>query len=238
VALAADGAADAPLREALACGADAVLQVVGPDPAGSPAEDGDGAAGTLLRAIRDHHGEPDVVVFGERPADPVATAVPAFLAARLGAAQALGLVSLGVAADATTVLRAVRRLDGGRRERLALPLPAVCSVEADAARLRRAALPALLAARGARVPVATAGPGDTAGSRRVQAGPPRPHRPRPRVLPAPQDPDPRRRVLALTGELLGDRTARRVVTPADPAAAVDALLGYLHRHGYLEGDPS
>src|SRR5581483_670425 len=109
--------------------------------------------------------------------------VPAFLAAELGAAQALGLVSLsadaasdGAASDGAAsdgAVLAERRLDRGARERLRVPLPAVCSVEGASARLRRAALP-------------------------VRTGP---FRPRARALPAPASPSARERVLELTGAL-------------------------------------
>jgi electron transfer flavoprotein beta subunit len=230
------------LREALAAGADAVLRIEGPDPARSPAEDGDRTARMLLRALRDHYGDPDLVVGGAGSPDRGGSAAPAFLAARTGAAQALGLVELRPADDGPRTagpgLRAVRRLDGGRRERLSVPLPAVCSVEPGGVRLRRAALPALLAARRAAVPAAAV----PAPPSRVQAGPVRPYRPRARFLAVPQDPDPRRRVLAITGGAAEGRgpgdadTVRRVVTPADPGAAADEILRYLHRHGYLKGD--
>ena len=70
--------------------------------------------------------------------------MPAFLAAELGSGQALGLV--GVRAGANGTLRVVRRLDGGRREVLDAPPGTVLSVEGAAASLRRASLPAELAA--------------------------------------------------------------------------------------------
>ena len=64
--------------------------------------------------------------------------MPAFVAAELGAAQALGLVE--VERDRRPACGAVRRLDGGRREVLVLTAPAVLSVEGSVARLRRASL--------------------------------------------------------------------------------------------------
>ena len=75
------------------------------------------------------------VVCGDASADRGSGAVPAFLAAELGASQALGLVAVAPAVDG---VRATRRLDGGRRELLAVGAPAVLSVEGAAARLRRA----------------------------------------------------------------------------------------------------
>ena len=47
----------------------------------------------------------------------------------------------------------MRRLDGGRREVLAVPPPAVLSVEGAVARLRRASLPAELESRRAVIEV-------------------------------------------------------------------------------------
>ncbi len=91
-----------------------------------------------------------MVVCGDRSVDRGTGALPAFVAHELGAAQALGLVALEVTAatgrPADLALSADRRLDGGWRERLRVPLPAVCSVEAAGVRLRRASLAGALAA--------------------------------------------------------------------------------------------
>ncbi|MEZ5321834.1 MAG: hypothetical protein R2698_07150 [Microthrixaceae bacterium] len=75
---------------------------------------------------------------------------PALVAAGLGAAQALGLVEVANATSGrgagAEVVVAVRRLDGGRRERLEVRAPAVLSVEGSVARPGRAPLSALRAA--------------------------------------------------------------------------------------------
>jgi electron transfer flavoprotein beta subunit len=220
------------LRDALAVGADAVLRIqpAEGDPDHDVATDGDSTAAALLDGLRRRHGSPDLVVCGDHSADRGTGATPAFLAHRLGAAQALGLLQLSVQDGE---LRAVRRLDGGRRERLAVPLPAVCSVEPTDVRLRRAALPAVLAARTATIPVVTS---TQRPSRAPHPGHARPYRPRPRVLPAPAGDDPRTRVLALTGALV-ERDPPRVVTPAGAAEAADELLGFLRQHGYLDDEP-
>jgi electron transfer flavoprotein beta subunit len=216
--------ADGMLREALAAGAHGVLRAEGPD------HDGAATASTLHRALLERHGPPDLVVCGERSVDRGTGSTPAFLAARLGAAQALGLTDLAVEG---TALRAVRRLDGGRREVLRVPLPAVCSVEATGIRPRRAPLPAVLAARRTDVPVVRVDP----------PGPPdhpvrtvavRPYRPRPKVLPAPTSDTARERMLALTGTF-AQRAVPRTVTVSDPVRAVDELLGFLRANGYLRG---
>ena len=82
-------------------------------------------ARTILAAF-EPWGPPSLVVCGDRSADRGTGALPGFLAHELGAAQALGLVSLEP--DAATVgaaraLVAERRLDGGWREQLRVPLP-------------------------------------------------------------------------------------------------------------------
>jgi electron transfer flavoprotein beta subunit len=143
-------AAEATLREANAVGA-SVLRVPWPSRKAadqdawiaSLANDGRWLAQALVAAVRTV-GEPDLVLCGDRSSDRGTGAVPAYVAHELGAAQALGLVSLTV--DGRE-LRAQRRLDGGRREVLRVPRPAVCSVEAAGLRLRRASLQAELKAR-------------------------------------------------------------------------------------------
>ncbi|WP_457031934.1 mycofactocin-associated electron transfer flavoprotein beta subunit [Kitasatospora sp. P5_F3] len=211
--------ADEVLRQALACGVQRVLRIDGPADA-----DSDATARALVAGLGL---VPDLLLCGDRSSGRGTGATPAFLAARLGAAQALGLTELSLRDGELT---AVRRIDGRRREQLTVPLPAVCSVEPTSARLRRAALPALLAARTAEIPVATVALPEP--RQPVRLSPARPYRPRPLVLPAPVGADPLARIRALT-ETDRPRTAARVITPAGPVEAVDELLGYLREHGYL-----
>ncbi len=145
--------ADDVLRAALAAGADSATRIDA-----SPELDGRTVAG----AIADHLHDADLVVCGDYSIDRGTGSVPAFLAAELGAAQALGLVGIDVTTATTLPLRVVRRLDGGRREVLDVPLPAVLSVEGSVARLRRASLAASLASRGTSI-TAVAGPPRSAG---------------------------------------------------------------------------
>lgn len=183
-------------------------------------------ADALVAAIRTV-GEPTLVLCGDHSPDRGTGALPAQLAHALGAAQALGLVRLAPAGDGA--LLGERRLDGGRRERLRIPTPAVCSAEAAGVRPRRAALPALLAAGDAPVPVAdVAHPAD--GPVRVTGV--RAYRPRARVVPPPAGATPRARLLALTGALVAHEPPT-IVHPATPAEAADTLLAYLARGGYL-----
>jgi electron transfer flavoprotein beta subunit len=225
-------AAESVLREALAVGADAVrVEWPGGKDGGDRAGDryladlaGDERA--LAAALAGVTGprSPALVMCADRSADRGTGAMPAFLAHELGAAQALGLVSLEVADGQ---LLAQRRLPGGRRERLRVPVPAVCSVEAAGVRLRRAPLPAVLAAQRAVIPVATAG----AAPRAVRVGSPRPYKPRTHAVPDVPAGSAHERLLALSA-VLTQREPPVVISPASASAAAGALLGYLHRAGY------
>ncbi|MFC0435320.1 mycofactocin-associated electron transfer flavoprotein beta subunit [Kutzneria buriramensis] len=215
--------ADEMLREALAAGALHVLRVEA-DPA-----DDEAAARALLSAVAEHHGPPDVVVFGDDSG-----AVPGYLAALTDAAQALGLLEL--TADGG-VLGGLRRLDKGRRERLEIPLPAVCSVE-PVLRPRRAGLPAMLAARNTKIPVVRPDvPQHRFPSGPVKATAPRAYRPRARIVPIPAADRAIDRIVALTNGLganaLATGGSATVVTPPDAAAAADLVIEYLTEHGYL-----
>jgi electron transfer flavoprotein beta subunit len=181
-------------------------------------------------------GSPDLVLCGDRSADRGTGAFPAFLAHELGVAQALGLVRLASGENRT--LLAERRLDGGWRERLSVPLPAVCSVEAAGTRLRRATLSGALGATENPVPIDEAASAFLRGGREhrgtVHLGPTQPFEPRTRVVPSPAGRTAHQRVLELTGAL--DRhDPPTLVGPLGAAEAADVLLEYLARHGYLEG---
>ncbi|MEU6128079.1 mycofactocin-associated electron transfer flavoprotein beta subunit [Saccharopolyspora sp. NPDC047091] len=227
----APAGADELLRAALAAGADEVLRV---EPAGAPdpraADSGAGTARALAAAVRDRFGPPDLVLTGDHSPDRGTGATPALLAAEFGCAQALGLVSLDTALAADGRLRAMRRLDRGRRERLAVPLPAVCSVEAAGVRPRTAALPAVLAARSTAIPVVPAGAEPDLPRITAAHG----YRPRARELPAPAGTDPLLRLRELTGAEQRSDPPRVVVTD-DPAEAADELLAFLRDKGYLDG---
>ena len=228
--------ADEMLRDALAVGAAQALRVevassaAGPRPAGLVGGEQESAA-ALAAALRQHYGVPDLVLCGDLAADRATGSFPGFLAASLGAEQALGCVRLEPVDDRT--LRIHRRLDGGRREVLIVRPPAVVSVEAAGVRLRRAGLPATLAK--ANTPITVAGT-PAAAPRRITVLGAHPYRPRPRPLPEPAG-TALRRTLELTGALV-QRTPPTVVGPLSPGQAADELLGYLRRHGYLvESDP-
>jgi electron transfer flavoprotein beta subunit len=212
---------DGPLREVLSLGAEVRRVPVRGSYVEELATDERALAKALVAAIG---GRPDLVVCADRSSDRGTGALPAFVAHELGVVQAPGLVSLELDGDD---LMGERRLDYGRRERMRIPLPAVCSVEAAGVRLRRASLPASLAAANAAVPVAEVlVPGPAV---RVLGA--RASRPRPRHLPAPTGSS-RERLLALTGALLSHEPPT-VVGPVDAPEAADALLDFLARNGYL-----
>jgi electron transfer flavoprotein beta subunit len=219
-------AAEAALRDALAAGATRAVRMDGL-PADAPS---DRVAATLAGALRNDHVR--LVVCGDRSLDRGSGSVPGFLAAALGAAPALGLT--GVEPDDDGLL-VTRRLDGGRRERVRVAAsegqPAVVSVEGAAARLRRAPLPGVVAARTATIEVVEVLGGGRApastGTTLVRTGP---HRPRARLRPGPTDDDPHARILALTGAMT-DRTPP-VLVHLDPAAAAARILDQLRQWGY------
>jgi electron transfer flavoprotein beta subunit len=228
--------ADEMLRDALAAGVSDALRVepassaAGPRPAGLVGGEQESAA-ALAAALRQHYGVPDLVLCGDLAADRGTGSFPAFLAASLGAEQALGCVRLEPVDDRT--LRVYRRLDGGRREVLVVRPPAVVSVEAAGVRLRRAGLPATLAKGDTAITVART---PAAAARRVRILSVHPYRPRPRELPAPIG-TALRRTLELTGALV-QRTPPTVVGPLSPEEAASELLAYLRRWGYVTADVS
>lgn len=190
-------------------------------------------AGALAAVLE----EASVVCCGDASVDRGSGSVPAFLAARLGCAQALGLVGIEIAGGPDgPALLADRRLDRGRRERLRIPAPAVVSVEGGTARLRRASLAGVLAAREATIERVVAGsPGlgaDLAVGARVRVVGVAPFRPRTHVvLPPPASLPARQRIQLLTGSL-ADRPPPRTLR-LEPAAAADAALEALAGWGEL-----
>ena len=229
---------DQVLREASAAGAARLVRVEIPTEATS---------GVTAAAVAGVLGDAAMVVCGDASLDRGTGAVPAFLAGELGAEQALGLVAVHVPEQMSASfmsLRVERRLDQGRREHLVVSAPCVISVEAHTARLRRASLDAVLAARAVVVEVASApegkgrlpgvgeGSSDRAGSRLVRTGP---YRPRARVVQAPAASlSARERIAALTGSLAGGRSPARILKlPPEQAAVV--LLETLADWGELPG---
>lgn len=210
-------AADTLLRDAVAAGARRAVRIdVRPE---EPSE-------TVAAALAPHLVGCDLVWCGEASLDRGSGSVPAYLAAHLGAAQALGLVSveLGGRGEVT----ALRRLDGGRRERVRVTARGVCSVEGSAARLRRASLVGSLSARTV-VVEAQAGPATPARA----LTPTRPFRPRARALAPPAGATALDRIAALTTAATATAHGQPVVL--EPPEAADRLLEALRTWGYVDG---
>jgi electron transfer flavoprotein beta subunit len=210
-------AAESVLRQALAAGASRAVLV--PLTGAEPSDD---VARALAAILRD--AGVTLVWCGDHSLDRGSGSVPAYLAAELGLAQALGLVEVHV--DPRGPVTGLRRLDRGRRERVALTGDGVLSVEGATARLRRATLAAARWARQARVEQAGPAPADGATAEPTL----RPFRPRARVLPAPEGADALERITALTDA--GTVKAHREVVTLAPADAAARLLGAMASWGY------
>ena len=207
--------ADAALRMALEVGATAVLRIAGPVGATSA---------TVAAALAVELADATLVMCGDYSADRGSASVPAYLAAALGWGSALGLVEVRIGSNPSE-LEVMRRLDGGRRELLAIGPRTVLSVEGAAAKLRRADLTSTRRAKTASIPV-------TAGQRfEVEHHHAIPMRPRPHVVAAPMGAVALDRVRQL---LTAAATAGKVAPIAlDPATAADRIVEALRGWGYL-----
>ncbi len=207
--------ADAVLRDALAAGAHHAMRIN----ASNPASD------DVAVAIAAFADDADLIVCGDYSLDRGTGSVPAYLAAHLGTAQALGLVDVD---PLSSPLRVVRRLDGGRREVLDVRTPAVLSVEGSVARLRRAPLAAALRSKTAEIRVSP-GPAAREDIAQVTA-----YRPRARALPAPAGV-----TLARVRDILdigaAEQNHAETVT-LEPSAAAARIIEQLGEWGYL-GEP-
>ncbi|MEY4361656.1 MAG: hypothetical protein RL391_962 [Actinomycetota bacterium] len=207
--------AERALRDALACGAARAVRI-------------DTEAGTssssIASALAREVATADIVWCGDYSVDRGTGSVPAFLAARLGVDQALGLIDVEINGNGSQI-RAIRRLDGGRREILSVNGRAVLSVEGSTARLRRAALRSVIAADSASIEVRPSEFGGVAEPELV------PYRPRARVLPAPAGQSALDRVRMLTDA--GGTPSRTETVVLDPPAAARRILDTLREWGYL-----
>jgi electron transfer flavoprotein beta subunit len=206
--------ADHGLRIALASGAAHAVRVDAGDDLDSAA-----VAAALVPVVT----HSAAIWCGDYSADRGSGSVPAFLAHSLQRQQALGLIGV----EFGDTLRAVRRLDGGRREHLRITGPAVLSVEGSVARLRRAALRAALAAQSSEVlPLAGLAAANVSLplSRRA-------YRPRARALAAPVGVAPLDRLRTLIDAAAATRHGRTI--EAEPRLAAQQILAALDGWGYL-----
>lgn len=218
VAALGPAAADSALREALAVGADRAVRIDAPT-----GTDSLHTAVALASVLADCR----LVWCGDYSLDRGSGSVPGFLAAELSSVQALGLVEVALRDGG---LEVVRRLDGGRRERLSLDDtdgPAVLSVEGSTARVRRASLRASLAARTATIETVP-------GASHAEIVPPalRPYRPRARVLPPPSGDAALDRLRVLT-DAGAAGASRGETVELDPAAAAERIIAALVEWGEL-----
>ncbi|CAB4365182.1 MAG: putative mycofactocin-associated electron transfer flavoprotein [Actinobacteria bacterium] len=233
------------LQQAAAFGVGAIAITVGP--AGADKVLRDALAAGVTRAVRIHTERPlmsnDVaaaiaaivadaswVWCGDYSLDRGTGSVPAFLAGRFAAQQALGIIAVesGGAGGNHGVITATRRLDGGRRELLEVAAPAVISVEGATAHLRRAGLAAVRAAGKATIEVVQ--PSTPAEPYHAVV---HPYRPRARALAAPAGDLALDRLRALTDA--GAATAARgEQVTLEPAAAAAKIIDALKTWGYLD----
>ena len=206
------------LRDAVACGATRAIRIDAPATT---------SGFDIATAITHEVPTARWVWCGDYSLDRGAGAVPAFIASLLDAQQALGCVSAELTHDG---VRAIRRLDGGRREVLMVRSPGVVSVEGATAPLRRAGLAALRAATSPAAPIATAAASTPVHQMEFVS---RPYRPRAQVLPAPHGVSALERLRVLT-DAAATASARGEVLHADPAEAAQRIVDALKAWGYLD----
>ena len=207
-------AADAVLRDALAAGADRAIRI--DLPFGTPSR-------VVATCLAEQLNDASMVWCGDYSLDRGTGSVPAFLAHELDAAQALGLIAIDLRSATDTT--ALRRVDGGRRERLALVGPIVASVEGSTAMLRRASMRSMLREHQVEI---IAGP--TQHTIETVAAPARPYRPRPRVIPMPAGVSALDRIRSITAT--DTPVSHGETVTLDPAAAADRIIEALSEWGY------
>lgn len=207
------------LREALACGATRAIRIDTPADAASVDN-----AREVARLLADFD-QLGLVWCGDYSPDRGSGSFPAFLAAHLGLDQALGLIRVEFPAAGSLPLDVVRRLDGGRRERLEVRSSAVLSVEGSLGRLRRATLSGALAARSAPIEVVDSGVDH------VEAPVLRPYRPRARSVQSPNGSTALDRIRAVA--VSSAPASRSDPMTLEPSEAARAILGKLRDWGYI-----
>ncbi len=211
------------LRDALACGASRAVRIDAPSTASSLTVANNIAGWVNTVGVQNI----ELVLCGDWSTDRGSGSVPVFLAEALDLDDACGLVTVDLTDVTHGAFNAERRLDGGRRERLHIALPAVVSVEGVVARLRRAPLSGVLRAKSEPIET-TPSIHDSIPFEPTRSAP---YRPRTRVLDGPSTSlSPLRRVEILTGAL-NERMPPRKLT-LDPESAADAILEQLTTWGY------
>lgn len=206
------------LRSAWAAGADRLIRY--------PPGHREHAAAAIAQEAR----QADVVLCGGWSPDGGSGAVPALVAGVLGVAQALG--SAAVRRSGESTLEVERRVDGGGLERLEIPIPAVVSVGAEVASLRRASLDRLLDSAAALIELR-----DAAAPSIPRLSPPAslPYRPRPKMTAAPDGVTAAARIRVILGETA--ETTGRVEIRGPAEEAIEKIHTKLAGWGYLGHRP-
>jgi electron transfer flavoprotein beta subunit len=166
------------------------------------------------------------VVCGDYSSDRGSGSVPAFLAAELVIAQALGLARVNSDGEG---LKVARRLDGGKLQRLAVTGRCVLSVDPGAASPLRASLPAMLSPKQDAVLL-----GPAVEERQGDGVVRRPHRPRSKDVALPAG-NVRERLDTILG--IDARTARqRLVVSLPPEEAAQQIIDWIAASGYSLGE--
>jgi electron transfer flavoprotein beta subunit len=176
------------LREALARGADRAIHVTGDH---FSTADAFTAADALAAALKEE--KPDLVLTGLQSDDQGFAQVGVVLAEKLGAAHSTIIMEVKVEAGA---LRVKRELEGGWFQWIAMPLPAVLTIQSGINQLRYATLKGIMAAKKKEI----------------------------RVVPAPPPPAPRQQILSVYVPQKSKQTRLITGSPADAAKALVKAL--------------
>ncbi|HEY7142362.1 MAG TPA: hypothetical protein VIE44_19885 [Methylomirabilota bacterium] len=189
---------------------------------------------------------PDLVVAGERGLAGATGALPALVAARLGWPCVDGAIRL---ARGERELVVERRLRGGRREELAVPLPGIVTVTADSVEPRYVSVRARRDAAGRGHEPWSLGdlgltPGEVRAAVRIRMDRVDWPRPRPRRTAAAAPPGASRSAADRLRQLVGGgRPAAAPSAPAasaapglvegEPRAVADRIMAFLEQHGFV-----
>jgi electron transfer flavoprotein beta subunit len=152
------------IREALARGADRAIHVAGDDLATA---DAFVTAGALAEALRSE--SVDLVLTGLQSDDQGFAQVGVVLAEKLGMAHSTIIMEVQIdpsTGSGQVALRVKRELEGGWFQWVAMPLPAVLTIQSGINQLRYATLKGIMAAKKKEVRVVTA-PAGTAARQRI-----------------------------------------------------------------------
>ncbi len=139
--------ADAILRKCIAAGADRAIRVES-----NATDDPMMAASALAQVARAE--VPDLIICGVQSADAANAATGAALAGYLDWPMATAVIALQIDTE-HRVLRAVRELEGGTRERIEINLPAIISVQTGSYETRHPNLKAVKLSRRAPIELTT-----------------------------------------------------------------------------------